>query len=324
MGLKGIAKMLRRNLLAAALAAPLAGCCTPTEVDSVAASQVIDLLKQQLTEAQGFATSVTIPKGACGNGDEVVVSAIPASATVSLKTAITDSKAGSATLTVPVNLAPTAGFTFTDTDTTTQVVTFDMNVANGSPAALAADLKALKDEIKSYNDELADADTIGLTAKQITGLKDKVEVEKAKAIAVENALVQAQLTFRGPSSSDLSASAHFGGLEKLLNNNMPTQASPPVTPKVISVKVPSDVSMSAAIAAAGNELLKVDHTLRPCLKPQDIKVEFDFDVQKKGDLPVSINVLLLKVGYERTHTDERFHSIVVTYDLTQGSSAAVQ
>ena len=73
-----------------------------------------------------------------------------------------------------------------------------------------------------------------------------------------------------------------------------------------------------------NQHQRINHNLRPCLKPQTVKVEVDFDVQKKKDGSIVLTVVIWKFGTERVATSENFHSIVVTFDMTQGSSTLVQ
>jgi hypothetical protein len=75
-----------------------------------------------------------------------------------------------------------------------------------------------------------------------------------------------------------------------------------------------------AILAARDELLAIDHMRRPCLLPSKVKVEIDFQVQKKLDVKGDVAFLVfLDVAGESVRQREAANSIVVTFDLT-GSS----
>jgi hypothetical protein len=79
-----------------------------------------------------------------------------------------------------------------------------------------------------------------------------------------------------------------------------------------------------AILAARDELLAVDHMRRPCLLPSKIKVEIDFQVQKKLDVKSDVAFLVfLDVAAESVRQREAANSMVVTFDLT-GSSQSLR
>jgi hypothetical protein len=85
-------------------------------------------------------------------------------------------------------------------------------------------------------------------------------------------------------------------------------------------EIPQPHPMADAILAARDELLAVDHMRRPCLLPSKVKVEIDFQVQKKLDVKGDVAFLVfLDVAGESVRQREAANSIVVTFDLT-GSS----
>jgi hypothetical protein len=179
-----------------------------------------------------------------------------------------------------------------------------------SEAQLLADAKATKAEIDTYNAELADAAAgiLVLSQDQKNFLKSQITADNSKLGDTEKQLVAAQQQRVNSGAGSSLLDAHFS-------------IATPVTSHTEKLK--QDVSIAEAISAASKELLDVDHNALPCLKPQDVKVEIDFDVQKKSDGSISLSVVFLKFGAENVYTNENFHSMLVTFDLTQ-SSLAVQ
>jgi hypothetical protein len=87
---------------------------------------------------------------------------------------------------------------------------------------------------------------------------------------------------------------------------------------------PKPHPIADAILAARDELLAVDHTRRPCLLPSKVKVEIDFQVQKKLDVKGDVAFLVfLDIAGESVRQREAANSIVVTFDLT-GSSQSLR
>ena len=78
-----------------------------------------------------------------------------------------------------------------------------------------------------------------------------------------------------------------------------------------------------AILAARDELLNVNHNAKPCLLPTKVKVEIDFQVQKKLDAKADVAfIVFLDSGGESVTQRESAHSMTVTFDLA-GSSVAI-
>jgi hypothetical protein len=81
--------------------------------------------------------------------------------------------------------------------------------------------------------------------------------------------------------------------------------------------------IAAAILAARDEILAVDHARRPCLLPTKVKVEIDFQVQKKLDVKGDVGFLVfIDVGGESVTQRETANSMTVTFSLA-GSSVGI-
>jgi len=308
--------------LALALTLPLLTACAsfpPASSEVVTASAVIDTLKTQLAAAGVTAHPTIGPGGLCGTADKkVVVIATPVRATVSLKTVATTATSGSVGATIPVlsqSLGPS--FAYTETRAVTQVLTFDLNIVHTSKteADLTDEVKTLHTRIDADNAELKDlAGPKKISEDQIEFLKTQIASDTAMILQDEAALVRLHTA---PGYGEVST------LDTDIGASADASAAPQsLVPHTETVK--TDLSIAAAITAAIQELLNVNHNLRPCLKPQTVKVEVDFDVQKKKDGSIVLTVVIWKFGTERVATSENFHSIVVTFDMTQGSSTLVQ
>ncbi len=304
------------RLAAFALGALATSACAtfpPEHSDVVRASDLIDNMKAQLAKVS--VKPVVGPGGVCSNTDkQVAIVAIPTSATVSLKGVTTLATSGSGSGTFPVFSIPVGpSFTYTNTRATTQVVTFELNIVHDpkTEADLTNEVKTLRSRIEASTATLKDLDK-RLAPEQIDFLNKQIKTDMATVAADEAALLTMHM-----SKNYVDAS--------VLNEDFTSSAAPTAAPAVPSAlvlrtePVKKDMTIAEAVSAAAEELLKVDHNLRPCLKPQTVKVEIDFDVQRKKDGSLSITVVIWKFGTERIATSEQYHSIVVTFDLTQGS-----
>jgi hypothetical protein len=78
-----------------------------------------------------------------------------------------------------------------------------------------------------------------------------------------------------------------------------------------------------AILAARDQILAIDHARRPCLLPTKVKVEIDFQVQRKLDVKGDVGFLVFAdVGGESITQRETANSMTVTYSLA-GSSVGL-
>jgi hypothetical protein len=296
-----------------ALAASACATFPPERADVVRASDLIDNVKAQLAKVS--INPVVGPGGVCSNTDkQVAIVAIPTAATVSLKAVTTVATSGSGGGTFPVLSIPVGpSFTYTNTRATTQIVTFELNIVHDpkTEADLTNEVKTLRTKIDANTATLKDLDK-RLTQKQIDFLDKQIKTDTAIVAADEATILTMHMSKDYVDASILNED--FG-------SSPAATAAPSVPSALVSRTEPvkKDMTIAEAVSAAAEELLKVNHNLKPCLKPQTVKVEIDFDVQKKKDGSLSITVVVWKFGTERIATSEQYHSIVVTFDLTQGS-----
>jgi hypothetical protein len=295
----------------------LQGCATgpsktSKEIDVVSASDVIDLLKAEMAKVHISPQKVTGDNFVCGNAShQVIVAAVPTSATVALKAVTTVANSATGGVTIPVlSVQVGPAYTYTDTRAVTQIVTYDFNIAHTplTESDLTDDIKTLRGKLEVTTNALSDAQSgfrLGTTQKEF--LAEQIKNFRSAIYSDEEALVLLQQRAGNSSPTPL--------YEK---EPMAAKDVKPIAVRAATIK--SDDTLSNAIETAAGELVKVNHTMLPCLKPQDFKVEFDFDVQRKKDGVLTLTVVIWKAGVERAKTSEAFHSILVTFDTTQGSS----
>lgn len=82
---------------------------------------------------------------------------------------------------------------------------------------------------------------------------------------------------------------------------------------------PTDYPLRDVVASMGQELLEVDHTKAPCVKPTGIKSVINFDVVNKSTGGVGIVLLGFKIGDKVTASDEYHQVLEIDFSL-EGSS----
>ena len=61
--------------------------------------------------------------------------------------------------------------------------------------------------------------------------------------------------------------------------------------------------------------MNADHSEKPCLEPQSLKVQADFQVTTKADGGVQINFIVAKIGGDISVTNNSTQSVGVTMNL---------
>lgn len=276
----------------------LSGCAhrPQDKIPTYPISKVIDEIKSELHAIPP--QDLQVPAhGACAVGGFVRVVSIPSSATIALKTVATLSTNGSITLAIPI--APITGatigpaFTETYTDIRTQVVTIDVNIA-GSTAYLSNEIKQADADAKNFQ-------TVQGDLKEL--LKDDPALLKKEQDALAAKIAAATMRKK-------QAEKDFGQLV----------LHPPNVVGVLGARLSPNLHLAQALVSAEKQLLNVSHVDEPCLKPQTIKIQVDFEVQQKSDLNPSVNLVVVKVSNDTSKTDDLTHSVIVTFDLTQGGT----
>lgn len=263
----------------------------------------MDAVKNELNHIRPQYYQIDARGAVCAGADGMVrVVSTPASATIALKAIATTAQSGSLSLAIPIAgiTGATVGpaFTATETTTNTQVVTFDVNIA-GTSSGYTNEIKQAKSDEDTYNALLKD---ITLTPVQKEKIQEKLSQATARRLAAEKSLAaliqkQAQQPYRSAPG--------------------PERAIPRIA------HLPEDLKIRDALEAAETQLLAVNHSALPCLKPQTVKVEVDFEVQEKLDVNPTLNLVIVKVSTDTTKTNDATHSVVVTFDLTQGGGTTL-
>ncbi len=79
--------------------------------------------------------------------------------------------------------------------------------------------------------------------------------------------------------------------------------------------LPANLGIADAILAARDEILAVDHSLKPCVIPRTIKVEVDFQIERKNDTKFGISLIALGIGSEHIKQADFTNSIIATFTI---------
>ena len=86
-----------------------------------------------------------------------------------------------------------------------------------------------------------------------------------------------------------------------------------------TARLQTDHLLRDVVSGMGQELLKVDHTKRPCITPTEIKSVINFDVVNKSTGGIGIEILGFKAGNKMTAGDEYHQVLEIDFSLA-GSS----
>lgn len=290
----------------------LGGCCTTKEPASPPGtadmSAVIDRVKVELNKFK-HSLPVAPPNNTttCTVNGKPNVFIVPTKAELTLKVASTNNIAGSIGVKIPAGKIVTVDPTFSGSYQTVGTHAFTLNL----------DLQ----HDPSVSELQTDIDT---TSKQIA-----VYAKAQKALAKTDPATAAKF-----GSYVAAKSAHLHGDYAALAGMLPQQASavaePPDTPAsfVDATKRPpvpnppddlADYPLASTLWTVREQLLYVDHMLTPCVKPNQLEVDIDFEVQAKMKADVGLDILIVSIDASNEKTNDTLQHLKVTFDMT-GSS----
>lgn len=266
----------------------VSGCCphgVQTTLPKAATTRtILDMLKDELA-LFASTTPPAAPTGRCiAKGSSGKLRIFSQTATLTLKLVGTDVDSPSGGVAIPIGsiLTVDAGYTRTYTRVSTQQLTLDLNIDHSkSIKEIRADMEALEKEIESDKKFATDNN---IQISEVT------KINQAKLSVLKD---------------------EFGSL-------IAAEANKPSTLVPFTHK-PEDLSghpLARALYSVERELLGINHDKSPCLTPNTLKIEIDFQVTKKDDATGKLDFVVVSVGAEHAHTDDLTQSLVVTFQLT--------
>jgi hypothetical protein len=292
---------VKTMLLFAALL--LTGCCTQPTPGYAPVSTVVDKLKDELNLFDSAPPIRPLGQGGqtvCpGVNGQPIVLVIPTKAQLVLKVVSTNTYGANVGAKIPAGSIVTVDPSVSGTYQTqgTQALTLDLDVQHK----------------KSAEESRSDID---LTSKQIE-LYDKAQKKYSKsnpslakqfgiALRKRNADLDAMYVNLGASLSSDSRPIYGSGS---------AQDQPPPSLK--------DHDLAATLWTLRQQLLNVNHTSRPCVKPSQLKTEIDFEVVSDAKASLGLDIYIVSVGASAEGKKDTVQTLTVTFDMT-GSSLLLQ
>ncbi len=281
------------------LAASVLGGCSLLHVapDATPVSVVLDHLKTELALFQKTKPNHKPTGNVCkGPNGYQVVNIVPTAATLVLKVSASDTYTGSAGASFPVASVVTVGPSVSGSYATvnTQQVILDLKVDhNKTKSELRSEIESLKKEI--------DGDSKGADAVQKSDSKLAAYIRKTvekKSAALVKAYTELMDAEAGSSSTAPANQSYSEAAFK-------------------------DHPLADTLWKVREELLKVNHNQGPCLQPGQLKSQIDFQVVKKVSGDVKISFLVVNIGGGMSTADDRTQSLIVTFDMADGSTPLV-
>lgn len=88
--------------------------------------------------------------------------------------------------------------------------------------------------------------------------------------------------------------------------------SGPATADLQNEHIPN---LKTAVIGVLQGFVNADHTLKPCLKPQKLTIQADFQVSRKADGGIQINFIVAKIGGDVAVTSEATQSVAISMNL---------
>lgn len=287
--------MTKTLLLLSTLLVASASCRRPggAPPPSQPVSKVLDALKTELALLAETRPSQEVKPGVCkGKDGKVFVGLVPTTATLVLKVAVTDVAAGSVGAKIPagnvVTIDPEASTS--RTSVRTQQLTLELGVDHQqSVEELREEARALQGEIEA-DERQANADPeLAQNLRFVDGPKVG-RVQQIYREILHQEVVSGEAPGRGAAYSEERFRDH---------------------------------SLADTLWKLREQLLAVDHSKTPCLKPTQLTSQVDFQVVDERRAKTGASFLIVNAGGEAARTDDRTQSLTVTFDMA-GSSTTLR
>ncbi|ABO59774.1 hypothetical protein LA345_40460 (plasmid) [Burkholderia vietnamiensis] len=300
-----------KKVACASIVAPLllGACCTPKEApfppDSVDMSAVIDRVKLELNRFQYTASSMKgVHGGPCTGGANAIVVIVPTQAELMLKAVSTNTIGGSAGAKIPAGHIVTVNPDFSGSYKTvgTHQITLNLDVQHDPNAAeIQTTIDAATKEIDAYR-----------KAQKAIGGKDSISNARFAAL-IDNRTAEINENYK---KLALSAPDH-----PRESGNVPSVKAPDTLPAVdrnlpTTPKALNGYPLATTLWTLREQLLHVDHTLTPCVKPEKLVAEINFEVQKDSKAELGVDILIVSVGASYEHNDDTTQHLAVTFDMS--------
>lgn len=296
----------------------LGACCTTktpaSAPNTVNMSAVIDRVKLELNKFENSSPKAVAlsAKPACSTNGKTAVMIVPTKGELVLKVTSTNTVNGSIGAKIPVGKVITIDPKFSRSDETiaTHALTLDLDILHPPSAA------ELRNTIDSINKDITTyAKAQVALARSNPGLS---ELYKIKAEEKKNDLNRA-----------------YRALIDKVSNEGPLDLSraDPAAPKDYQIKLhdipqaPPELSgyaLASTLWSVREQLLYVDHSLTPCVKPSQLEVDIDFEVQATQGVDASIDIVIVSVEAGRSKSTDTLQHLKVLFDMSESSAAMIQ
>jgi hypothetical protein len=295
----------------ALLVAPLllGACCTPKEApfppDSVDMSAVIDRVKLELNRFQYTVSSMKgVHGGVCTGGADAMVVIIPTLAELTLKAVSTNTIGGSASAKIPAGHIVTVNPDFSGSYKTvgTHQITLNLDVQHDPSAAeIQTNIDAATKEIDAYRKaQIAIGGRDSGSNARFAAL-----IEERTAEINENYKKLARVAPDHPRLSGNVPSAKAPDTLRAVDRDLAT------VPKALK-----GYPLATTLWTLREQLLNVDHKLTPCVKPEKVVAEINFEVQKDSKAELGVDIVIVSVGASYEHNDDTTQHLAVTFDMS--------
>jgi hypothetical protein len=230
-----------------------------------------------------------------GENGEPIVSVVPTKAQLVLKVTTTNIYGGNVGAKIPAGSIITVDPSFTGSYQTngTQTLTLDLDVQHE----------------KSASELQTDVDGLGKQVDLLTKARQKY--------AASNPSLARELDSAARKKSD-ELDVAYRKLGAALTGN----ANVPYGPSDGSAL--ADHNLAATLWSLRQELLNVNHRQRPCVKPNQLKSQVDFEVVKDAKASLGIDIYIVSVGVSAENKSDSVQTLIVTFDMTGGSSVLIK
>ncbi|CAD6516468.1 trypco2 family protein [Paraburkholderia metrosideri] len=288
----------------------LGACCSTREPvsppASVDMSVVIDRVKMELNRFQHSPVSATgVHGGVCtGIDNGPVIYIVATQAELTLKAVSTNTVEGSVGAKIPAGKIVTVspGFSGSYKTVGTHTLTLNLDIQHTPSASeIQSNIDAATKEIDSYKKAQTAITNVDSSAAGRFGrlISQRMTERTNSYIALA---VAAPDSPRGPSTvADVPAPENQKAVNRDISALPTTLAAYP---------------LAATLWTLREQLLHVDHGLTPCLKPEKLEAEIDFEVQKDAQGKLGIDVLIVSVSASRERNDDATQHLKVTFDMS--------
>lgn len=300
-----------KSLLGCVCIATLAGCCTsapltePPGTSSV--SVVVNKLKRELNLFLNTHQAYTPPASSiCNANGTTVVSIVPTTAQLVLKVTSTNTLGGDVGAKIPAGSIVTVDPKFTGSYQTvgTQTLTLDLDIKH--PAS-GSEAQSEVDNISKQIDSYARAEKVLQKSDPGLAASYKAAIVQEQAKLHRAYLNLAQTLPRGGRTDQVDA-----------NTMHPAATTQPAVPDQLNGH-----TLASTLWVLREQLLRVDHSQTPCLKPHQLKADLGLEIVKDEKAELGIDIYIVSVDANKESKADTLQTLSVTFDMTASNYGVV-